>query len=294
MKFNKTHLVFCLALSALSAFGDFTVASYNIRRAGDKGDNAWELRLPRIREVIKRHGFGIVGFQEAYPSQIEDLKRELKGWESFGRGRSKDHTDEGTPIFWDAGKFELKEQGEFWLSGTPEAPGSNDWGGAFPRICTWVRLQDRTTKKEFYHFNTHLDYKSINARKRSAELILKKIAALPKGVPVVVTGDFNDEIGSEKYRAEVKKKDFTVLTPPGPDHPLTQMKTRLADAREKTKTPPKGTVWSDNGYGMKHVKRIDYIFVSPEFKVMTYETYADRPDGKYPSDHEPVATTLSF
>lgn len=274
--------------------GRLQVATYNIRRAGDKGDNCWSNRLPRIRDVILRRGFTLVGLQEAFPGQIEDLRRALPGWESFGQGRAADRTDEASPIFWNAARFKRLDAGEFWLSDQPEKPGSKAWRAAFPRICSWVKFKDRATGKEFFHFNTHLDYRSIDARRHSVELILRRIESIAGKSPVVLTGDFNDEIGTAKYLAEVKKKDKTVLTPDGPNHPINLTKKVLRDAREISTSEPKGTVWSDNGYGEKHVKRIDYIFVSDKVEVSAYETCCDRPDGKYPSDHEAVTATISI
>ena len=50
-----------------------------------------------------------------------------------------------------------------------------------------------------------------------------------------------------------------------------------------------GTYWTDNGYDEKHIKRIDYLFVSDGIDVLQYEVCCDRPDGIYPSDHEAVA-----
>jgi len=273
---------------------DFVVASYNIRRAGDKGDNEWSQRLPRIAGVIESHGFDLIGFQEVYPEQLADLKRVLPGWAAFGRGRSANHTDEASPIFWKRSRFTLLDSGEFWHSPTPDKPGSKAWKAMFPRICTWVKLRELATGRVLFHFNTHLDHASVEARHNSAILLLERIAAIAGDEQVLLTGDFNDEIGTAEYRAEVKARDHTVLSPEGPDHPLNIIMSRLFDARERSATEPMGTEWSDNGYGQKHVKRIDYIFVSKRLAVRSYETCADRPGGKYPSDHEAVTAKLQF
>lgn len=268
------------------------VATYNIRRAGDKGDNEWSKRLPRIVDVVRKHGIVIMGLQEAFPGQIEDLRRELKGWSSVGCGRSAKRLDEASPIFWKDSVFELLDSDTFWLSDEPAKPGSKYADAAFPRVCTWAKLKVRATGVEFFHFNTHLDYKSCEARRFSARLILDRIGKIAKGTPVYLTGDLNDEIGTPEYMAEVKAKDFTVLSPNDENHPIRILETKLRDARKVSSTPPKGTEWTDNGYGVKHVKRIDYLFVVPNVKVVAYETCADRPKGKYPSDHEAVVVDL--
>lgn len=286
-----------LALSAavplqVSAGSKVCVATYNIRCAVDKGTRSWDVRLPLLKDVILSRGFDIVGMQEVLPGQLKDLKETLTGWSSAGLGRNADRKGEASPIFWKTSKFKLVDSGEFWLSENPAEPGSKSWKAAFPRICTWVKLRPVGGGKEFYFFNTHMDHKSVAARKHSARLIMERMSAIAKDAPVVFTGDFNDEIGSDEYRAEVRAKDRTILSPSGPDHPIEIVSRKLKDSRKISRTPPKGTVWTDNGYGEKHVKRIDYIFVSDGIVVEDFETCFDRPQGLYPSDHEAVSAHL--
>jgi len=269
-----------------------TVATYNIRRAGDKGDNDWTNRLPRIVHVVWRRGVELMGLQEAFPNQIADLRRELKGWSSVGCGRSAKRKDEASPIFWKESVLELLDSGTFWLSDTPEKPGTSFKGAMFPRICTWARFRVRATGAEFYHFNTHLDHKAPEPRRKSAKLILRRMDEIAKGAPAFLTGDLNDEIGTSAYLAEVKAKDRTVLSPDDARHPIRILGTKLCDARKVCATPPRGTEWTDNGYGVKHVKRIDYLFATKDVRVVSYEVCDDRPNGKYPSDHEPLVVGI--
>ena len=54
-------------------------------------------------------------------------------------------------------KFELLEQGTFWLSPASAVP-SKGWDAALPRICTWGQFRDKGTGFVFYFFNTHFDH----------------------------------------------------------------------------------------------------------------------------------------
>ena len=229
-----------------------------------------------------------------YPEQISDMMAALPGWDSFGKGRSKELKDEASPIFWRKDRFEKLDAGQFWMSETPDVPGSKSWDAMFPRVCTWVKLRQKATGREFFYFNCHTDHKSIEARQKGVQLVLERIASIAKDAPVLFGGDFNDEIVDDKLREEVRLKDHTRLSPNDENHPIAIVKRALKDSQDISKTPHMGTYWTDNGYGEKHVKRIDYLFVSDAVEVLEHETCCDRPDGKYPSDHEAVAVRIQF
>jgi endonuclease/exonuclease/phosphatase family metal-dependent hydrolase len=104
-------------------------------------------------------------------------------------------------IFWkkDRWKIDPADSGTFWLSSTPEVPGSNDWveknnGGE--RNVTYGLFHELgsngRTGKKVYFFNTHLNVFVETARLRSALLIMNRIEnRKAKDAPVIVTGDFN-------------------------------------------------------------------------------------------------------
>ncbi|MCK7540963.1 MAG: hypothetical protein MZV63_63770 [Marinilabiliales bacterium] len=62
--------------------------------------------------------------------------------------------------------------GTFWLSATPDVPGSVGWGAALTRIATWVRLYDKTVKDTLLYMNTHFDHISDSARVMSSGVLL--------------------------------------------------------------------------------------------------------------------------
>ena len=107
------------------------------------------------------------------------------------------------------------------------------------------------------------------ARRESAKLMLKKVREIAGADPVVVAGDFNSVPASEQ---------------------ITTMKTLLADAFEISAKPAYGPVGTFNAFRIDSPleERIDYIFVSPHIKVLSYAALTDSRHGRYPSDHLPV------
>jgi hypothetical protein len=75
---------------------------------------------------------------------VEYLAKTLPGysWVGVGRNSSQELLNpscEYNPIFYDPKALEVEASGTFWLSATPEEPGSKMEGAAYPRIVTWVR-----------------------------------------------------------------------------------------------------------------------------------------------------------
>lgn len=103
----------------------------------------------------------------------------------------------------------------FWLSDTPDIPGSVSWdiGIAQPRMATLVHLSDRSSStinkdNDLFVLNTHWDDKGLKARRESAKLILKKVEELVErkygdGKLVVLLGDLNSPVRhlQASYRA---------------------------------------------------------------------------------------------
>ena len=254
--------------------GTFRLATFNIRTPIDKPPNAWTCRVDRVRALIQRHGFDVMGLQEATEKQIDDLLTE--GWASVGVGRDDGKRGgEASCIFYKKDRFEVLDSDTFWLSETPDVPGSKSWDTACTRICTWARMTDRKTGKSFVYFNTHLDHVSATAKENGMALILKRIKAIDKGIPLLLTGDMNA----------------------GPDSkPIALAKAVLNDAKALSRTPHTGPFGTSNSFNFKKEKtlRIDYIFVSTGVNVLTHATLDDSEKELYPSDHFPVVAELLF
>jgi endonuclease/exonuclease/phosphatase family metal-dependent hydrolase len=250
------------------------VATYNIRYdTASDGINAWPNRREWVRDLMDYHEFDIVGIQEALVHQLEFLTEQRFDFVGVGRDDGK-RAGEFSAILFDKNRFEKRDTGTFWLSETPDVP-SKSWDSSLNRICTWVRLRNRATKKEFYQFNTHFDHKGTVAREKAADIILQKIEAIAGKNTFFLTGDFN-------------------LTPN--TAPIQRLSAALRNARTVSETKPYGPVGTWNSFNTQHPldSQIDFIFVSPQVKVLRYAVLPDSWGQRYPSDHLPIAIKAEF
>ena len=256
----------------------FRVMSFNIRYNNpDDGEDAWPNRKDMVAGVIRFHDADFAGLQEALLGQIEDLEARLPQYAWIGVGRT-DGVSEGefTPIFYRPDRFELLEHDTFWLSESPEVPGSKSWDAALERIATWGLFRDRGTGGRFILLNTHFDHIGQEARRESAELILTQLDEIAADLPTVVTGDFNATDDSEPYRV------------------LTNADTGLRDALSVTQQPHYGPTSSWSGFeAVAEDRRIDFVFVSDDVDVLRHGILSETVDGRFPSDHLPVLAEVA-
>ncbi len=254
------------------------VGTYNLRydNPSDTG-NLWKDREPIIAQLIRFHNFDILGTQEGYKNQLDDLLTELPPYKIYGKGRD-DGKDAGehSAIFFKKERFTLLNKGDFWLSETPQKPSLGWDATCCNRICSWVYLKDRNTGKDFYVFNAHYDHQGVQARRESSKLILEKVKQIASNKKVIFMGDLNGDHDSEPYRILADSEI-------------------LHDTYTLAKTPY-ATTNSFNGFGKSLTGKaiIDHIFVSKGFLVKRWGILTDSYQGKYPSDHFPVLAELSW
>jgi endonuclease/exonuclease/phosphatase family metal-dependent hydrolase len=156
---------------------------------------AWRNRIPGVVRMIRRLGPDCIGVQEAEHGQVADLWASLPDYEFFGVGREDgSRAGEYAGIFYRKDRFrpDPADCGTFWLSDTPEVPGSRSWGNEIPRVAAWVRLIDLATGRGFYLYNTHWDHRNQPSRERASLLMASRIDTRKhSGEPVAVIGDFN-------------------------------------------------------------------------------------------------------
>jgi len=280
----RLSLALVLFVLTIYSFGQpVKVMSYNIRLDTEAdGVNQWKNRTGRVFNLIKKNNPDLLGVQEAMHNQMMDLKSNLTDYEFVGVGRD-DGKEKGeySAIFYKKDKFDVLEQNTFWLSETPEVPGSKSWDAAITRVVTFVVLKDKSTGKSFAYFNTHFDHIGKEARKNSAKLIKIYIAGFNFGaslagkytdLPLLVSGDFNSEPTDEPYQTMIDGKDVT-----------------LFDSR-----PAKNLTGTFCGFEVNAMKckTIDYIFHSSHWKAKQYKVIQDHNRKYYPSDHLPVMSTF--
>lgn len=271
--FIFSFLFSCLMVSSQT----IDVISYNIRYDNpDDAPNNWDNRKEFLIAQLNFYRPDVFGVQEGLIHQVKEIDSGLEDYAYFGVGRDfGDERGEHTAIFYNTKTVALIDESTFWLSTSPQTP-SKGWDAALPRTCTYGVFKIKNSDARFMVFNTHFDHKGDRAREKSSKLILKKIKELnPENYPVVVTGDFNLESNS---------KGVQII--------LSEMKDSFEEAG-KNAFGPKGTF---NGFRIDKAveRRIDYIFVSDEFKIIKSAILSDSDDARYPSDHLPVFTRLKL
>ena len=256
------------------------VMSFNIRLdTPHDGLHAWPYRKDRVFSLLRFHRPDIIGLQEVRGAQLADLEASLSGFAWLGVGRDDGReAGEFAAIFYRLERLELLDQGNFWLSKTPDVPGSINWKACCIRIVTWAKFLDRLTGQVFFLFNTHFDQASKKARRKSASLLLERLPAIAADAPLIVTGDLNCGEHSKPY------------------HILTQGPFadggHLQDAKVQSLTPHYGPTATFHAFTGILRSRIDYIFVVNGIRVLQHATLTDHWGGRYPSDHYPVIADM--
>ncbi len=259
---------------------DLNVMTFNIRlNIASDSLNAWPYRKDKCASQILFYQINLLGVQEALHDQMIDLKARLPQFKYVGGGRD-DGKEKGeySAIFYDTTRLQLLQTQMFWLSETPQIPGSKSWDAAITRMVTWARFRDRKTKKIFYAFNTHFDHMGKVARRESAKIVLNKVKEIAGSVPVIFTGDFNSEPLDEPIQIITDKSN-----------PL-----HLIDTKEVTQSPHYGPTGTFNAFQSKERNDlpIDYIFIKGKWKVMKHATISESWMGRFASDHFAVMSVV--
>lgn len=267
---------------SLANADDLRVMSFNVRYGtANDGENHWDKRKDFLVETVRQFNPDLLGTQETLRFQRDYLAEKLSGYEAVGIGR--DHGDqrgEMTAVLFRKERFEKLAEGHFWLSETPDVPGSKSWDTSLTRMVTWLKLKDRKSDPpaELFFFNTHFDHRGQQARQESARLIRRKIAELAGQTPTILTGDFNAGEASPPYQALFIE-----------DGPVKLRDTfRLAHPQ---RTKDEGTFSSFKANEIQG-DRIDWIAVTTGWTVTSAEIDRTERDGHTPSDHFPVTAVL--
>ena len=270
---------------------ELNIMTFNIRYGtANDGANSWRFRTEMVCEILRKYESAIAGLQEAYRFQIDDMRKILPEYNEIGVGRD-DGAERGeySAILYRNDLFDVNESGTFWLSDTPEVPGSTHWGNANIRICTWARFIEKQSQKAFYVFNLHLDHVSQVSREKSVQLVIKRIQERKYKNPFIITGDFNSGEnnpaikylkGNLSFRdgsTGPAKNSFPVLDTFRVIHPNAQETGTFNEFK-----------------GISTGDKIDYIFTTPDMEVLDAQIIHDNTDGRYPSDHFPVIATIKI
>ncbi len=277
----RTHLRWAVATALLAltfAVSAATVAplrvmTFNVRTPSADGVNVWENRRDLFVRTVRDADPDVFGTQELHKEQGDYVVAKLPHYAWFGEGRRGGDGDEHMGVFYRSDRLKVIASGDFWLSDTPDVPGSISWGHPFPRMVTWALFERKADGRRFCFFNTHLPYRDEDepARGKGAKEILARLQALPRHLPIVLTGDFN-------------------TTPASEAHAL--LAGLLVDARTSAAERAGPDTTFHNFTGMPD-QRIDWIFTRG-FTALRADTITVHEGAVYPSDHFPVLAVLRW
>lgn len=254
------------------------VMTFNVRYPSqDDGINVWPNRRDLMVKVIRQQHPDIIGTQELFTSQGDYLAKHLKHYKWFGLGRNGNNKEandnEHMGVFYNTERLRIIKRGNFWLSETPDVPGSVSWNQLMPRMVTWAEFQDKASGKRFYFYDTHLPYqaKAEDLRLRGAKVLLNHIAKVPDSLPVIVTGDFNS----------------------APDQPTHALMTKVLHDAWMNAPAHHGPAHTFHDFTGQPSKRIDYIYYRG-LKAKDVRTITTHHGKVYPSDHFPVMADFAW
>jgi endonuclease/exonuclease/phosphatase family metal-dependent hydrolase len=265
------------------------LVTFNVRLLTENdGPNQWMHRRELFYETVRDIDPDVMGVQEAYASQLKDIQAGTDGYAYVGVGRD-DGKEEGefAAIFFKTARFEKAGDGTFWLSDTPEVVASNTWEAVCNRVCTWVYLTDKETKRSFSVYNAHFDHKSTQARELSPVAIVKQMVAKDhQKHPLVLMGDFNSGPATPQMAYLITGK--ALLDGQERVSPIV-FKNTLPKAMSERFSTYSG--WN----GRKEGRQIDYVMIAGDkHRVMASEIKRVEKGGRYPSDHYPVTARVVF
>ena len=292
------------------------VGTYNVRsiHPKDEGRLEWVDRKEDLAAFLRSLDCDVVGLQEVMPSQMEFLKKSFPEYEFVGEYRGcAPEKSEAAPVCYRKSRFKVLKAGTFWLSETPDVKGSVGWDAKYPRVCSYLVLENRATGRRFCFANCHTDHKGETAREKGMLLVIDRMKEFGAGAPIVFVGDHNcreTEAPARAVAAVMTNALYATETPPrGTWRTFNGWEWRdqevsIADAlrlppelRNAESGSPDGKKTAAGEYVREDCgARIDYIYVSPGVRVLDYETRAGARPGErlYHSDHFPSVATVAI
>lgn len=277
-------LVAALSLGGVRSVGAeevVRVMTFNIRYgSANDGQNSWDARKELLLATIRNFDPDLLGTQEVLAMQVDFLKEHLHDYTLLGVGRDDGRrAGEFSAVLFKTERFEPVESGTFWLSETPDVPGSKSWDSSLPRIATWVKLRDRAADgRELCFLNTHWDHRGRQARVESGKMIRRWLDENVRRMSAIMTGDLN---------VTDSHKGFGALV-------ATDGKPQLLDVYRQVHPEVQVEESTAHGFsGRRRGRRIDFILATPDWKATQATIDHTNQDGRYPSDHYPVTAVLS-
>ncbi len=268
------------ALAGGSAASDIKVKvmSYNIRFSHDETEgHEWSVRKDAVCALVNYQHPDVFGAQEAVmQTQIPDIVAGT-GYSWIGKANNGGTTGETEPVFYDEDKLSLGSSGTFWLSETPDMPGSMSFGATYWRTATWGIFTYKATGDKFFFLCAHLYAAGAPGqivRTSQMSVILEQVDMMnTEGQPPILFAVF--------YLVE-DSEGFDELYAAG-------YKSARSEAANSTDTGPTTNGWGTGG------ACIDHIFYKGPIIPWTFGVDRSGYEStEYPSDHWPVYCYFSF
>ena len=177
----------------------------------------WDERKLLYVQALRQVEPTLIGLQEVTPSQLGFLEQQLPEYTPLGV--SPTNPDPALLPIWQAKygrfgldslpdpyeiilfyhteKYEQLATSHWWLSPTPERP-SIGFGNTAPRVVLWAHLRERTSGRDLFVFNTHIDHRCTHPM---VDLCRAKLAPfIGQGAPIIFMGDLNFNPADANYR----------------------------------------------------------------------------------------------
>lgn len=252
---------------------DLKVMTLNVWNGGVS--STFDKRAASIQSMIQWHDPDLIGLQELTEPMLKDLSDLADTYTFYGKARgSHGRTDERCCVLFKKSRFTFLDGETFWLSPTPEKPGSSFYTSVFPRIATMAVLKDTVSGLEFTFANTHLDHLLPTVRVKQAEVLRSRLRQKQRGAFTVLTGDFNTSFPNAALILLTRDEQLN-LTDTVPSDGVTTLRSFIQA-------------------GSSGFRPIDHILVSRTLEVLKSEIITGMYMGRYPSDHCPVLTVLQL
>lgn len=285
---------------------NFSVLDWNVKTSSGIQEYDWDDRKTDVLgfmfgNKVDSNGYvapapDIIGLQEIYKygTQWDDIVNYISNNTPCGktyagiiayRGDTVLLDSEGCAILYNTNKFDLVDNGKFWLrggEGWPEDPnveGVASWESStsswtnYKRVAIWVILREKATGKEIFVLNTHYNTtngSSFTTPYYSSDLIKKQINKLNGSRPTIFMGDLN--CNPDTSPIKILKPNYDLLL----------------DTRDTARLRF-GETYSVNGWITEDnsLANFDYIFTKGDgFKVNTLTIAGPRTqEGSVLSDH---------
>jgi endonuclease/exonuclease/phosphatase family metal-dependent hydrolase len=254
-----------------------TVMTFNLRYdKPDLGVYQWKKRLGAIASLVQHYKPDLLGTQEGKSHQLADLQALLPEYNIIGGDRTGTGISEHCAIFYNLQYLKLQQTQDFYLSDTPEIPGSITWGTRLPRMATWANFELINPGLSLTILNTHLDHENVQSRELSAALISQRLGEFPLEDHLLLTGDFNANPDTPERQI--------FLSPLTNGKQLEDPLATLPLEQQKTFHNFTGQAWD----------AIDTIYCDRSFRVEQVIINRQQWEGVWPSDHFPVIMKLTI